>query len=280
MTKTTMTTNGFLTLPDGTIEYIKHGEGKPLLICLHGFGDSAKLFSVLAPTLQKRYTVYAISLPFHGKSTWKKKQFTLNTLIEVIELIKQKEKQERLSIMGYSLGGRSALMLVPHYYKLLDHLYLCAADGIKTHRLYDFAQLPHWFSVIVPIVMRSHKLMFWLVGLAYRKQWISKFLYDFTYNHFNTKEQRRRFFGCTTFVKSSRNMNLEQVQAYLNKEKVPVDLYFGKRDEVILMEGAQEFEKAVDGATLYTLDKGHLLIDEDLMLLLEKQLNTKVKREH
>ena len=52
------------------IHYLSMGSGKQILIALHGYGDNAALYKVLLPSLGNRYTIYAIDLPYHGRTRW------------------------------------------------------------------------------------------------------------------------------------------------------------------------------------------------------------------
>lgn len=260
-------THDFLQVGHGQVAYLRFGHGPELLLCLHGFGDRAQLFEVLAPALQQRYTVYAIDLPFHGHTRWSRDYYTLDDLLEVVRTIMWKEGKQRISLMGYSMGGRLSLVLTEQLADKLDALYLCASDGIMTHRLYDITSLPDWYLQLFKGLLRVPSLFFRLARLAHRSGLLSKFLYDFTYNHFQSPQQRLRFFGT---AQSSRRMapHLDKVVELLNRHQVPVRMFFGLRDEVIRIQGARDLAARLHDARLYELSKGHLLIDQDLAVLL------------
>ncbi|KXX68106.1 alpha/beta hydrolase [Flammeovirga sp. SJP92] len=258
----------FLNLEKGKIECLQFGEGEKLLICIHGFGDSVNLFRSIAPAWEKDYTMIAFSLPYHGKTDWGPSYFSSRNIKEIIDAILERFQKDRFSILGYSMGGKITMYCIQKYYSSsIDQLILCASDGLKTHILYDVSKLPRLYLELTMLLLRFPKAMFKLVGWIHRRGYLSKFLYDFFMNHFATQEQRRRFFGVAT---SSRYMSpdLKQLASQINQYKVPVDMYFGKRDEVILMEGAIRFSELLDNVRFYELEKGHLLIDEDLCLLM------------
>ncbi|AZQ64103.1 alpha/beta hydrolase [Flammeovirga pectinis] len=264
LTNSTLPKSFFLTLEQGKVECLQFGDGPKLLICIHGFGDSVNLFRHIAPAWEKEYTIVAFSLPFHGKTKWTPSYYSSRNIKSIIDAILVEFKQERFSILGYSMGGKITMYCVQKYFSdKIDRLVLCASDGLKTHILYDVSKLPRWYLESMMLLMRFPKAMFKLVGWIYKRGWLSKFLYDFFMNHFETKEQRRRFFGTAT---SSRYMqpDLKEVASKINQKKIPVDMYFGERDEVILLDGAIKFSKQLDNVRFFTLPKGHLLIDEDL----------------
>lgn len=260
----------FLNLEKGDVECLQFGVGNKLLICIHGFGDNANLFKSIAPAWEKDYTMIAFSLPYHGKTAWEPSRFSSRNIREVIDAILNKFNKDRFSILGYSMGGKITMYCLQKYYaEKIDRLILCASDGLKTHILYDVSKLPRWYIELMMLLMRFPKGMFKFVGWVYRRGYLSKFLYDFFMNHFETKEQRKRFFGVAT---SSRYMkpDIKKMATLINQQKIPVDMYFGERDEVILMDGAIQFSELLENVRFYQLEKGHLLIDEDLCNLMKE----------
>jgi pimeloyl-ACP methyl ester carboxylesterase len=65
-----MQTN-FVFLGSSRISYSWWGTGKKLLLCLHGYGESATSFALLEQALGKEFTILAPDLPFHGGTQWK-----------------------------------------------------------------------------------------------------------------------------------------------------------------------------------------------------------------
>jgi hypothetical protein len=127
-----------------------------------------------------------------------------------------------------------------------------------------------WFLKLARGVMRFPRLFFGIAKVGFKLGILSQFLYDFTLNHFETHTQRRRFFSISHSIKDF-IPNISLIQQLLNQYQIPVELFYGKRDEVILMEGAKLFMLPLNNCALEVLDKGHLMIDEDLnTLLLEK----------
>ncbi|PWJ34162.1 alpha/beta fold hydrolase [Sediminitomix flava] len=259
----------YLKTPYGNVEYIKYGSGEKLLICLHGFGDKAQLYQVLKSSLSEKYTVYAISLPYHGKTRWNRKFFSKNDLIKLFLAISKMEKKKSFSLMGYSMGGRISLSLIQRILPRLEEVYLLAPDGVKTHPLYDINALPRVLIILLKALMRLPWLFFKIVDFVYEKNWISKFLYDFTCNHFGHKSQRQRFFNMHKTMRAFKP-DLIGIKKGLNEYKIPVHLFYGRRDEVVLLEGAHILSEGIQNCTIDILDKGHLLVDEDLNPIMKK----------
>lgn len=262
--------SSYLQYGQSRVEYRQFGNGPELLIAFHGFSDKAALFDVLEPAFSKNYTFYAISLPYHGHTQWQPRLFTRNDISQIISLIAEKEQKKRFSLMGYSMGGKIVLNMVPVFASYLNKVYLLAPDGIKTHRLYDIHAMPAIGLSLIKSLLKRPRWLFALAGLLYRQKILSKFLYDFTLNHFGTPAQRERFFNVSESIMQFAP-SLPDVRQHLNQYRVPVEMYLGMRDEVIPPEAGMHFGKGLVLFDMHLLDKGHLLVDADLARFISKK---------
>ena len=262
---------GFIPYKNSQIEYRKVGKSKQLLIIFHGFGDKAALFDVILPTLGEKYQAWALSLPYHGKTNWQEGKFYKEDLYFLIDKIRELSGKERFTLMGYSMGGKIVLNMLEKYAPHLDKIILLASDGIKTHKLYDIHALPLIYIQFFKFLMKRPKLFFKTAKYFYKRNILTKFLYDFTKNHFSTPEQRQRFFMIYDSLRAFKP-NLSSIKQLLNQYSIPVFLFLGIRDEVILPETAKELSHELNDCQVFWLDKGHLLIDEDLKKPISKVL--------
>ncbi len=95
------------------------------MVCFHGYGEEAQVFEFLARYAGNQFTFISIDLPFHGKTEWKDGLlFTPADLQQIIEEIVAKNssqaadhsdsyRDQKISLIGFSLGGRIALSLIP-----------------------------------------------------------------------------------------------------------------------------------------------------------------------
>ena len=98
-----------LSYKNSDISYYRFGSGPKQVICFHGYGEEATLYSFLEKYAGNHFTFYAIDLPFHGQTKWNDGlAFTHNDLQQIVETILT-ERNEKLILMGFSLGGRIAL---------------------------------------------------------------------------------------------------------------------------------------------------------------------------
>lgn len=93
-----------------TLHVERDGSGPPLLL-LHGFTGSAIMWSALRPALRARFELVLVDLPGHGRSSAPADpsryvlQRTADDLAHVLDAL----GVPRTALLGYSMGGRTAL---------------------------------------------------------------------------------------------------------------------------------------------------------------------------
>jgi len=184
----------FLTCQHSEIHYLVFGHGAEPLIAFHGFGENAATFEALFPSLAQKFTVYAVDFPFHGKTRWDSRDKLDKKIFSAwIEKLLDIEGINHFSVMGFSMGARMVMAALMEFKSRIHTVFLIAADGIKTHPVFNVAMYPGWGRFIFKKVMHNPRFFFQLLGLLYRFKLVSKFLYNFTRNHMDTPEKRQRY---------------------------------------------------------------------------------------
>lgn len=96
------------------------GEGKPLLI-LHGLFGSLDNWKTLGKQLAENHKVYLVDLRNHGKSPHSINFSYEEMAKDVAELI-EAEQLEKVSILGHSMGGKTAMTFAVEFPQLLEKL--------------------------------------------------------------------------------------------------------------------------------------------------------------
>jgi pimeloyl-ACP methyl ester carboxylesterase len=242
----------YLNYREHNIHCLRFGRGPKLLVALHGFGDRARLFAILEEALSEHYTVVAFDLPFHGQTIWKNRTFTKSDLLAIIQQIMDREGQKRLCLMGYSFGARLVQAMLPQLLKKLDKLYLLAPDGIQTKGM--------------PMAVRTPM---WVRHFLFLLKWGSRFnlvppliLHFLTFN-LTRPERFQRTFGCW-FALDSFYLRRRRIKAIWRNSGLPVDIYFGTKDEMIRYKTVKKMVEGVPNVRIYRMNAGHRLIGEDL----------------
>ena len=182
---------GILNYEKSELAYTQWGVEGDLLLCFHGFSEDGSMFQPIISALSCRYQIIAIDFPFHGETKWNEKRaFDLDDLVKVVEELMRSFGKEKISLMGFSMGGRMSLTFLEQRPELVNKIYLIAADGIKTNKLFNTAVYPSWGRRLFKLFVNRPKFFFFCVSLARRSGRISKFLDEFSRNHFKTKRKK------------------------------------------------------------------------------------------
>ena len=98
----------------------KIGEGQPLII-LHGLYGSSDNWLPIAKMLADYFTVYIPDLRNHGKS-FHSDTHTYEAITNDIYLLIQKEKIQKTSILGHSMGGKAAVFCAKYFPELINKI--------------------------------------------------------------------------------------------------------------------------------------------------------------
>ncbi|AZB44103.1 2-succinyl-6-hydroxy-2,4-cyclohexadiene-1-carboxylate synthase [Bacillus sp. FJAT-42376] len=110
-----------------------HGEGAPLLL-LHGFTGSLNDWDEMLPLLQG-YTLIRIDLIGHGKTEAPENdaRYTMQEVCKDLARLLDELELPKISLAGYSMGGRTALCFAAAYPERVERLILeSASPGLKT----------------------------------------------------------------------------------------------------------------------------------------------------
>lgn len=91
----------------------------PTLLLLHGFTGSRASWAAHLPELERRFEVMAVDLPGHGANPE-----AASVEATADELARRLHGQQRVHVLGYSLGARVALRLAIAHPEAVDRLVL------------------------------------------------------------------------------------------------------------------------------------------------------------
>ena len=110
---------------------------KKTIVCLHGFTGSTKTWQDVYEHVPNHIRVIAIDLIGHGKTDSPKNRthYTMDAQIDILEQLFNMRQLEHFTLIGYSMGGRTALAYAMKYPKRIDKLILeSASPGLKTEK--------------------------------------------------------------------------------------------------------------------------------------------------
>ncbi len=115
-----------------SLAYCCHGDiNAPPLLLLHGFLGSVADWSALVALLEGDFYLIAVDLPGHGVSCWQEpdsrgSQYFCHRLEQTIQTVAHHNRVDlsRISMLGYSLGGRLASAYAIAFAHRIERLFL------------------------------------------------------------------------------------------------------------------------------------------------------------
>lgn len=111
------------------LRVVSEGEGESVLI-LHGFTGSAESMAGVSDRLRERFRVHRVDLLGHGESESpaRAEAFTMPQCVAQLHALLEALDLARVSVIGYSMGGRAALSLAAAHPARVSRLVLIGAS--------------------------------------------------------------------------------------------------------------------------------------------------------
>lgn len=267
------------------ISYIRFGSGPKLVLCFHGYGEEAISFSFLEKYAGDQYTLFAIDLPFHGHTQWNDGlNFTINDLQQVIDKIflenhqppfavkteagkplyspDRRSKDQQLSLIGFSLGGRVALTLYETMPSRIERLVLLAPDGLKVNFWYWLSARTWIGNNLFSFTMKHPGWFFGFLKLLNKLNLVNASIFKFVNYYIGDKEVRRLLYARWTTLRQLKP-DVEQIKSSVQTNQTKIRLIYGKHDRIILSSVGEKFKKGIEEhCTLSVIHSGHQVLHE------------------
>lgn len=101
------------------VSYTERGSGRPVVL-LHGYLETGNIWDPLAEILKEKFRIIAVDLPGHGDSEVKGEIHTMEFLAGAVREVLRDAGEERVMMVGHSLGGYVTLAFVELFPDLLS----------------------------------------------------------------------------------------------------------------------------------------------------------------
>ena len=280
---------GFVSFGSSSIHYSCRGTGNKLLLCFHGYGESAASFACLEETLGKDFTILALDLPFHGKTEWKDGLYfdpkQLPPLIDKIvanlparqdSLPQEPSLREHAPhepaapdrpvlsepwwVLGYSMGGRVALSLFEMIPEKIARLVLLAPDGLKVNGWYWLATQWRPGNRVFRWAMQRPAFFFFILRMAQKMKWVNAGIYKFIFWHIDDARVRDELYKRWTVMRGFKP-DIPAIRSIIREKGTQIRLLYGRHDRIILARTGERFRKGIEAwCSLTILDTGHALL--------------------
>lgn len=255
MTATVPTSVQFRTIHGYRRAFRRCGSG-PVLLLLHGIGDSSEAWLPLLPALAERYTVIAPDLLGHGQSDKPRADYSaaayangMRDLLDVLEV-------ERATIVGHSLGGGVAGQVVYQYPHRCERLVLIAPGGAgrEVTPLLRFLAAPYAELVLPPLRLPGSRQVARVVTSALRRTGsnLGRDAHEVRriVDGLSRSESQFAFTRTLRSVVDWRGQEVTMLDRTYLAAGVPVQIIWGDRDGVIPVAHAYRAHEALPGSRL------------------------------
>ena len=260
---------------DIKLHYRTIGSGNTPMLAFHGFTRNSGDYELFEPFTKDDYTIYAVDLFYHGKTSFNSKNwksFSKEELKEILEGFLAHIKIERFEVLGYSMGGRVALFMIEQFAKRIDHLYLLAPDGLKTNFWNWFVTNTHTGKGIYGLAISNPEIVHTISATGQKLRVLPASIDKFLDINFSTKGLRLRIYRVWQLYK---NITFSQAQLaeLINENKIKTDIVIGHKDPVVKTELCENFHKKIDrNSTLHKIKAGHDLFRPFVIEFFQKTL--------
>lgn len=243
-----------------TINYYKYGVGKRILFCLHGYGEDGTSFSFLEEVIGKDFTFYAIDFPFHGETIWQENEpFTSNDVITIFNKI-DTQKNEKFSLLAYSMGGRVAMYLMQIIPDKIEDVVLVAPDGLHVNFWYFISTRTRIGNKLFKNAMQHPKLFFGVLNFGSSTKLVNKSIIKFVHHFLDDATEREMLYKRWTAMQKFKP-HLATIKKIAVEKNIQLRFLFGEYDRIILSKRAGIFSNTKN-IHIQTIEAGHLLMKE------------------
>lgn len=210
---------------------------KPTLVCLHGWGGTKESFTELREAL-KDFDVEILTpdLPGFGEEPDPPTPWTTEEYTNWVEEWIKKQNIKHLHLLGHSHGGRIAITLAARDTLPIEHLYLCAAAGIRHPR--------HFKRIVGLTLAKTGSFFLSIPGLKLLQPLGKKLLYKLVRVH--DYEQASPVMRQTLI-----NVSKVDITPLLSEIVIPTDIFWGEEDGMTPFSDALIMNKKIKGSTLH-----------------------------
>lgn len=210
----------------------------PVLLCLHGWGGSGASFQELRDALKgEDLMILTPDLPGFGAEPEPEKPWTVDEYADWVEqyLLVQNVTGPIL-LLGHSHGGRTSIKLAARKSVAIQHLYLCAAAGMKRRR---YAK-----RILGLLLSKVGGAFFAIPGLSALKPKAQKLLSKFVGSHDYQKASE-------LMKKTLVLVTKENLMHLLPNIRVPTDIFWGENDAQTPVADAYILNDGISGSSLH-----------------------------
>ncbi len=215
---------------ENQLTYSKVGSGNQIILAFHGFGQERDLFLEIAEK-KPSYTFFLFDLFYHGSSIRPDQPLTKEEWKKVISEFLIKEKIDKFSLLGFSLGGRFAISTAYEFAEKVEKLILIAPDGIFKSIWYRLS-VSFWFRPVFKVLMNKYSLFNNIIDIIESLRIANRSLTNFARKELGDPANRIRVYRSWVYLVPL-GYKMNKLAEKLKHYKIPVTFVLGTRDNIV-----------------------------------------------
>lgn len=247
------------------LHWVEYGKanGRPPVVLLHGLNDSHLTWRQIAPRLACDRRVLVLDLPGHGLSDRPDAGYELAWYANIVVAWVDHLGLEEIDVVGHSLGGGIALMLLPGGRPRIRRLVLAAAGGLGKEVSFVLR------LASIPFVVELFGQPFMALGTRLAlNRWRNRLPHRHVddLSAMNARRGSARAFART--VRGLMNWRGQRHSFFLHAHEIgelpPIAVLWGDGDSIIPIEHGRALARGVEGVRFTELAGcGHYLHHDD-----------------
>lgn len=254
---------GHISVGNNRLHYQIWGAGKRLALAFHGYGNDAGMFLPIQEYTADQYTLLSFDLPHHGGSQWPQNTpLTQPQLTQLVQQLIQQYGVNKISLLGYSLGGRICLTIAASLPNAIDKMVLLATDGLTINSYYVFLTRT-WLGRLVFRHLLTHPGPYFVIAdFLERIKLLHPSRNAFVKKALRTPEKREMLLQVWPCLSEllPHPRTLKRTIAQYNMQ---LCIFMGVQDKIMPPRIARRFISGLDSARLIVLEKGHKIFDNE-----------------
>ena len=244
-------------------------------MAFHGFTKNSKDYLLYEHFCKDKYTIYAIDLFYHGKTTFQSKKwksFTKPQLNDIFAAFLKEIQVESFSVLGYSMGGRVALFMMEQFPTQISKVYLLAPDGLKTNFWNWLVTSTKAGKGIYGLTISNPGIVYGISNTGQKLNLLPSAINKFLDINFKTKGMRLRVYRVWQLYKfiTFKQADLKKI---INQNNIKVELVIGHKDPVVPPKMVEEFANFVGpNINLHAIRAGHDLFRPHVLEYLKNEI--------
>nr|QNO56355.1 putative aminoacrylate hydrolase RutD [Methanosarcinales archaeon ANME-1 ERB7] len=120
---------------DVELYYEAHGDGEPIIF-VHGWMDDCSAWNSQIEFFAKKYKVIAYDHRGHGRSDKPEGDYSIQTLSNDLHTLIKELKLEKVTLVGHSMGGMTALLFTLDHPDKVSKLVSCQPYNVVSYIRY------------------------------------------------------------------------------------------------------------------------------------------------